>query len=601
MSLGANKAPTPRWLRGQALIGAVLALALFIVGARLAERHLRLRADLSEDGMLSFSPATDLILGRLEDVAQLEMFVTAEIENGAGQLARTRLMEQLSELEERSGGQLQVILRDPASSSQARLEALDYGIPYENIARGGSGVLIAQEVFMGGVLRYRGGERVLPRLYPDALEYVLLSSLHALMQPRPMRVGWYVGGDDPQDFSVARDLLARRVEIMPVGGLAEGRPVPDVDVLILVRPVDLHPRAAFEVDQFVQRGGALLALVDRSAGNIAERRFEAIDSGLEDVLESWGVFVSRAHLWDQLGHRAMQIGEVNPNTGEVVNYVRVPNPMWINILPEGLDSSHPSTARLPGLALTWAHPIEPGEAPPGAERIELAHTSDRTFLVPLEPEMELDNDSIRLRDTNFLAAGGEASYPVIVALTGPLPSAFADLGRPPARDAFTGEDRVGEAGTGANAAPVLSGEGDSRVVVVGDADFLAARGRDLRVDPVSQLFLENIVDWLGAAPELLALRSKLPRDRSITDFVAEEFRAAGLSSVRGNVGRSEAQGPNANESSAIERADRRRRLHVGATVGGSAAAALVLALAAALRRRLRLTALGRTVGEGGGA
>ena len=106
------------WLRAlrrrQALVTALLLIAIFAATSRLAREHVRLRVDVSEDRLAEWSPATDTILTRLDEPVLIEAFFTRDLKHGVMQIAAGRLIDQLDELQMRSGGRVRVLYTDPS-------------------------------------------------------------------------------------------------------------------------------------------------------------------------------------------------------------------------------------------------------------------------------------------------------------------------------------------------------------------------------------------------------------------------------------------------------------------------------------------------------
>ena len=108
--------------------------------------------------------------------------------------------------------------------------------------------------------------------------------------------------------------------------------------------------------------------------------------------------------------------------------------------------------------------------------------------------------------------------------------------------------------------------------VMSDGSFFTARNKVL---------FANLVDWLALEDDLLELRSRVPIQRTLDDFLEQERRALGLLGPRvedaenldaplvgGTVLRMEAE--------AERRAERRRWLFMLYSTGGSLLAAVVL-------------------------
>ena len=428
------------------------------------------------------------------------------------------------------------------------------------------------------MLRYRERELALPFVLPQTFEYGFLGGVRKLTREREPTIGFLVrdgkGGSD--EFTSARALLEPQYRLREVLDLELGEPVPDdVTVLVVARPTELDPRAAFAVDQYVQRGGGVLVLVDRAAVDLTAGRVEVVDTGLERVFGAWGVSVGEELAWDQERCNSIRTSEVVRigGTERPGRQVSIPYPLWPNVDKDGMSLEAPVTAQLPGVDLFWAHPID-AKALRGVERVDLVRTSALSWRVAPTAAASVDPSALSQRGVSLLA-GGPGSVQVLgVSLTGRLPSGFFD-GAPapfdPIAAALAGDEGDPSARETTDE-EVLTGEQPAQVVLVGDADWVAdgkfstARNRALFV---------NLVDWLALEDDLIGLRSRVPKPREIDDYLEEERRRRGLIGPQVEIEDSEAHTIARLEAEAAGRAAARRRLAMLRATGGSLLAALL--------------------------
>lgn len=583
MALAARLRTRRAWL-ANAWISAALLIGVVVAANRLAKEHLRLSLDLSEEQLFAPSPVAAELFDGLDDVLQVKAFFTSELKHGPVQLAKNRLLDQLREYEDAAHGRMELVFADPNSSTEVRLEAQGYGIePIPLRAVQGTSEL-TQEVFLGLVMRYRGREAVLPFVLPQSFSYGLLSELSRLQREEELVVGLIAGGPGlagADDFQQARRLLEAGHRLVELDDLADGASVPaDTGLVIVARPVDLHPREAFALDQYVQGGGRLLILAERVRIDLAGLEARLIDTGLEQLLAAWGVPVTSDLIWDQ-----------EANWLSIADVGRTQYPFWVNVGEAGMERSVPVTGRLSGADLFWTHPV--GEQPvAGLVRTALVRSSQTSWAVAADEALAVGGESLNTRGVELLAAEPSAARDLVVALSGRFPSPFA-AGAPAPRDALSESlwreavRSALEAGTEPPARaveftdePVASGAAGGEVVVVGDADWISD-GKFFTAR--NQLLFENLVDWLLLSDDLIALRATLPRERRIKDFLVEQRLARGLPALRGTGGMAvEADPALVGEAEAAAR--RARTLHMlSATVGALALASL---MALGLRRIL---------------
>jgi ABC-type uncharacterized transport system involved in gliding motility auxiliary subunit len=502
--------------RWNAWLGLVLLLGIVVEANLLARRFLVSRTDFSEDQLYAISPVTRSLLGRITDHLHVKAYFTGDIQSGDLALAKARLEGVLEEYEALARGRMRVDVVDPQGSSEALLEAGQYGLtPYQSQTIQGI-VQVSQPVYLGLLLRYRGREQTIPFVLPSTLESAFSQQLDNLLRERVTVVGWYGASSektpDPSGYDRARSILGARHEIRPIQGLESGQPVgDDVDLLIVARPADLHPRAAYEIDQFVQRGGRLLVCVDQVVIEPTSLIVHKIErTGLEDLLQAWGARVSPQNVWDD------QKATVRITRRGVLQPISIEYPLFVRLDAKSFDPSLPPVADLQEGMLPWVQPIEPLEPPAGLTRVDLVQSSENAYRVDLLKLVDLDAEHLESQTKANYARGSGRRYPLAIVLSGRFPSPYAK-GAPAPWDPLRPE----QGRTTSEA--VLSAQNDSQVVVFGDADWM----RDEYVQGNEKL-LANLVDWLVLDDALLALRARTSRERPLRDYYSEELRKRGL-------------------------------------------------------------------------
>ncbi len=573
-----------------AWITLALCLALVVVGNRLARSQFNLRVDLSEDQLYAPSPVGRKLLGELSDVLSVRAYFTARSRLGPVQIAKRRLIDQLEEFEEAAGGRMELSFVDPNESAEARAEARELGIQPVPMSAVQGTSQVTQDTWLGLCMRYRGRELVVPFLLPQGFEYSFLTSLQKLERSEDPVVGFVTGEGlgAADEFVEARGLLERQYRLREVLDLAIGEPVPgDVSVLVVARPRALHPRAAFEIDQFLQRGGRALVLCDPVDIDLRQRLAQPYETGVEPLLSAWGVLLSDGLVWDQRypnavrGRRTVTL-QGSEQRGQTES---IPYPFWPRVVREGLDRENPVTARVDGADFFWAHALVVAESRQGVSYEELVRSSKESWIVAPEEALNVDGEWVEAQAFSLAARGGSAPRLLSLSVSGRLPSGFED-GAPepldPVSEAiFRAEvDRALSEGQSlplrvskTTDEPVLSAHAETQVVLFGDADWIADGDFS---STRNRLLFVNLVDWLALEQDLLALRSRLPLERKIDDFLHEEREALGLLGLMSR-GRDDGSREFAElESKAQSQAARRRHVLMALATGGALLAGALL-------------------------
>lgn len=287
---------------------ALLALTLLFIALVVLTGNLfrGARMDLTQHRLYTLTDGTKAILGKLDEPVNLTYYYSDHAVRDLPQL-RTyagRVRELLEEMAARSGGKLRLAVIDPQPFSEDEDRATAMGLQAVPIGNAGD------TLFFGLTgTNSIGNEATIPFFQPDKeafLEYdvaKLVSSLASDSRPvvgvmstlpmgpsfdpaagRPTQ-GWVIDGEMRNLFEV------RRVEV-------DATAIPeDVKALVVVHPRHLSANTLYAIDQFVLRGGHLLAFVDPSAeaqtpasgADPTQAMLDDKSSDLPELFAAWGV------------------------------------------------------------------------------------------------------------------------------------------------------------------------------------------------------------------------------------------------------------------------------------------------------------------------
>ena len=537
------------WRLNAALTGVLLAVVV-VLGNVVAERHLRARFDLSEDGLYAISDATRKIVDRIEDKVTVRLFATEDIEDGRLALRTSRVRGQLDEILGLAPESFELQLLDPSRSTEARTRASEGGFRPLSGQSSSLGSSRREAVWLSLELAYRGRTESVASPQPWKFETDFASALHALLSDTRLGIGWYgariapFGDTDAEaaasalfsTFRYARSLFERRGEFTELFGLEAGRPVPEtVDILFVVRPGAIHERAAYEIDQFVQRGGRLIVCLDDPDynvlnGNAAPETGEVEASVFRGMLRRWGIDVAPKHIWDRK-YRSQRL-LLSVEDGRLTPVARLNSPLVLSVQGDGLSKDLPPTEGVQSVQFSWAHPILPEELvklPPGVTRTDLVTSSDNAWLEAIGFRLFMNQSSLRTQ-LAALQTKAASAFTIAAVFSGSFPSPWAGGKAPEPEE---GEEWQFDLESGDGILP-QSGENEAQIVVFGDADwlrdpwpssnqaaapFVLAGGGELAL---------NLIDWLSLDEALIGLRSRRPSLRPLRDFVAEAEKSLGL-------------------------------------------------------------------------
>lgn len=255
-----------------------LACLLVIIGAvYVIVANLRIRADLTAEKLYTLSKGSRELLGKLPKDVTLKFYFSrssAEMPMALKTYA-DQVCDLLKEYELASGGRLVLEEYDPKPDSDSEEWAQRYGVEPQQTSMFGQPIyfgLVAvsgssQQVLAGfnprteATLEYDVTRLITRVSWPEKPVVGVMSSLKVLgEQPNPMMMMQRPRQKPDQGWAVfqelRKDYVVQEVEM-------DSEPIPqEITTLIVIHPKNLTDKALFALDQFVLRGGRLIALVD---------------------------------------------------------------------------------------------------------------------------------------------------------------------------------------------------------------------------------------------------------------------------------------------------------------------------------------------------
>jgi ABC-type uncharacterized transport system involved in gliding motility auxiliary subunit len=361
--------------------------------------------------------------------------------------------------------------------------------------------------------------RAITRVFtPDKPIVAVMSSLPVFGQPpNPMmeesgQTGpppWTLISQLQDDFSLRHlDLTADKID-------------DDVKVLLLIHPKDISEQTQYAIDQFILRGGKVIALLDaESILDVRQQQQQQqqnpmgggpgnASSTLDKLLPAWGLAFDSSKVVADLNFKL----ELNGPNGQPTEA-----PAFLGLNSDGINRDDIATSPLDSVWLPLCGAFT-GSPVAGLQETVLLHSSTQAELVD-GTAASMDDGSL-LND--FKTTG--VSYALAVRLTGKFPTAFPN-GRP-------GDDN---ATTNAPAPAGLKvSQVDSSVVLIGDSDFAADNFSISKSDsPFGAMatplnanlnLLLNLVEQLTGDNSLIAIRSRATTHHPFTRIESMEASA----------------------------------------------------------------------------
>ena len=384
------------------------------------------RLDLTEQKLYTISDGTRQILRELDEPINLHFYFSDKAAKDLVALRNyaRRVEEMLKAYERAADGKIRLRLVDPEPFSEDEDKASAFGLQAVPITQGG-------EQLYFGLAGTNGVDdtQVIPFFQPDQeefLEYEISRLVQSLANPQRPVVGVLSGLAVNGGFDFASQqptppwmFMEEIRQLFQIESLkTDVDLIPDnVSVLLLIHPKNLPEQTLYAIDQFVMRGGKLLAFVDphSEADTGMGMPGEGLDraSDLEPLFQAWGLRL----VPDQVvgdGRYGMAVG-----MGQGQAPVR--HVGWLNLDASALDQDDVSTAGLEVLTYASGGILEPLEGA-STRFLPLVRSSDNAMPFSAQRFAMLRNPGELIRE---LKPTGER-YTLAARVQGPAKTAFPD-------------------------------------------------------------------------------------------------------------------------------------------------------------------------------
>ncbi len=472
------------------------------------------RVDLTEDSLFTLSRGTRDVLAAIDEPITIRLYQSKDADKLGPFIVNQskRVNELLKQYERLSRGRIRVERYDPQPFSPEEDQAVSDGL---------RGLPLAPDnipVYFGlagtnstddlDTIAFLAPERA------NFLEYDLTRLVYNLAHPEKPIVA--VIGDLPMrgtqanNFrpTVALEQMQQLFDVRFMGGELQRIP-DDAKILLLVHPQIKDPNILYAVDQYVMRGGHVLAFIDPLAeimdANAIPGRApkQTAITDMEPLLASWGVSMVQDRV---VGDRQLARSVQATDRGRAIT---LPYVAWISVGPENLNPDDVVTGGIQRLNLRSVGGIS---ARPGATtHIEPLIRSSRETADVVAAKVQTMPNVLEILN-EFQPSGQTRVFAARV--TGPVKSAF----REGAPATITKED--------VRAEHLAEAKAPLNLILVGDADMLSDSvwaqvqgfGNQRYAVPIANNgdFLIGALDNLAGSEGIIGLRG---RGLSVRPFV----------------------------------------------------------------------------------
>jgi ABC-type uncharacterized transport system involved in gliding motility auxiliary subunit len=520
--------------------GGIIALVAILVALNFLVSAFSARADLTEGDVYTLSEGTRSVLAKLEAPVKLRLYYTQggdAVPVGLKTFAK-RVEDLLSEYKAAAKGKVIVEKFNPEPDSDAEESAQLDGIEGQLTNTG-------EKFYLGLSIAFLDQKAAIPVLAPDRerlLEYDITRGIAQVGEAKKPVIGIMSGlpvlgrsldpvrKQQPTEAWILAQELKKIFDVREVK-LDASRIDDDIKVLMVIHPRNLAEETEYAIDQYVLRGGKLIAFVDPYAyfdqqpdlqnpfgGN------QAGQSTFYNLFKAWGVDVDMGKV----------IADMTFASGSGPRLL----PTLLSLSPAALNPDDVVASQVGTLLIPFGGAFK-NKLAEGLKQTVLAHTSKNAQPVDLIIATLSGEPSTR----GFQPTGEE--MPLAIRLTGKFFSAFPE-GKPkpyapPRMDKKKGAEEKKEE---AKPAPHLrqSAEENS-VVLVADVDLLTdgaaveiqdVFGQRVAVPRNGNLALAlGLVEHFSGDSALIGLRSRASFSKPLT--VIREMEAGAQQQYLGKI------------------------------------------------------------------
>jgi len=490
----------------------LIALFLLLVAVNFLVSRVPARLDLTQGNLYTLSPGTKKVLRGLQAPVKVKLYVS-QGEAVPVQLRgfAQRVEDLVREFKSVAGSNLVVERYNPRPDSEEEDAAQLDGIEPQQLFSG-------EQFYLGVAVNQLDRKQSIPAISPQRerlLEYDLVRAIARVGATERPKIGLMAGlpvlGERFNPFTrqssepwVLANELKREFDVKEVP-LTAKEIDKDLNVLLLIHPRDVPPSTEYALDQFVMRGGKLIAFVDPYAYFDQGPTMPGMppmpsSSTLPTLFKAWGLNMEPGKV----------IADVVFGSGGGARYT----PTVLSLNRTAFSRDDIVTGQIETLLYAFGGAFEL-KLPENLKATELVKSSPNSMLVDAMNATKSGDEATRA----FKPSGNAMA--LALRLTGKFKTAFPEGLK---------EDEKKPAAQGT---PALRESPENSVIVVADVDMLAdgaavdvqdVFGRKIVVPSNGNLaFALGMVEQFAAGDELISLRSRAASFRPLT--VVRELEA----------------------------------------------------------------------------
>lgn len=502
------------------VIGIISAIVLFVATNILFDYFMtNARLDLTENKLYTLSEGMRKTIEKIDEPITLRLYFSDKLQRVVPSFGvyGSRVKDFLTEIADLSKGKIKLRILDPEPFSEIEDEAVGLGLQGVPIDNAGT------KVYFGLVgTNAVDTKELVPFFQPDKekfLEYDLAKMIGNLANPKRKVIGVLSGFSldqpDPSGqtpwmiINQIRQTFITRALFNPLTEIED-----DVDILMLIHPGDLPDTTLYAIDQYLLRGGKMIAFVDpHSDYNAGQANSNnpygppqdapRLTSDMHKIFTHWGIELEPQKIVGDL-NLAQKVNVGQRGEMNVVQYLP-----WLRLGKDNMNQEDLVTSDLKVVNVASAGHIKKLESSK-LEFTPLMTSSKEAGLIDTKELRGAPDPEKMLQE---FQPSGEI-YNFAVRLHGNVTTLFPE-GKPVSADAS--KESASKPGAPISEKPQLK-EGVLNAIIVADTDLLENRfwvqvqnffGQPMMMAQANNAdFVVNALDNLSGSSDLISLRSR---------------------------------------------------------------------------------------------
>jgi ABC-type uncharacterized transport system involved in gliding motility auxiliary subunit len=512
-------------------VAGVIAVVLIVIAFNVITSTMKVRVDLTREKAYTLSAGTRAILQRLDTPVKIRFYYSSSAELTQDTLFlktyAQRVQDLLAEYKQAGRGKIIIENYNPKPDSDAEDSARLDGVEGQMLPSG-------EKFYLGLAVSMLDSKEAIPFLPPNRerlLEYDISRAISRVMTTDKSVIGIMsplpvLGtpnaemmrqmGQQTQPAWTIVDELKGDFTVKPVEMTADKIP-DDIKVLVVIQPRSITDTAQYAIDQFIMRGGKLVAfldgtsLMDKRNDNPMMSQLPGGGSSLDKLLTAWGLHFDSSKVVADLNYKMRLMGRDGQPADQ---------PAFLAVTDNGINKDDIATSQIADVWLPLCGAFTGTPVTGLKETVLLKSTKDSQLVEGMLASFGGQNIM-----SEFKPSGTE--YALAIRLSGKFKTAFPD-GKP--KDAKT-ESKPGEKTEDS----LKECKEDNNVVLFGDSDFIYDQfalekqnvfGMNL-VRPLNgNLNLaQNVIEQMAGDNDLIGVRSRAVQSHPLTRIREMEAKA----------------------------------------------------------------------------